>query len=89
MHFCGFSQHSFIHYFFLSMWGNLFLHLNHCNNFSHYCASLAYTQRKKEREGSQKIPILVTYLSGTLAILPSKVNGPLAHGSTIIPDMAH
>ena len=39
--------------------------------------------RKEER--SQKIddlPVLATCRSGTLAMLSSKVNGPVAHGST-------
>ena len=40
---------------------------------------------KKEEEESQKIdelPVLATSRSGTLAMLSSKVNGPVAHGST-------
>ena len=45
-------------------------------------------ERKKERrkeEESQKIddlPVLATCQSGTLAILSSKVSGPVVHGST-------
>ena len=55
-----------------------------CNSFSRYRASLA-DRRKKEEERSQKIddlPVLETRQSGTLAMLSSKVNGPVAHGST-------
>ena len=43
---------------------------------------VATEERKKEE--SQKIddlPVLETCQSGTLAILSSKVNGPVAHGS--------
>jgi len=39
----------------------------------------------KEERRSQKIddlPVLATCPSGTLAILSSKVNGPVAYGST-------
>ena len=67
----------------------VFSHLNR-NSSSRYRASLAdsYTdRRKKERkkEESQKIddlPVLATRRSGTSAMLSSKVNGPVAHGST-------
>ena len=56
------------------------------NSFSRYRASLAnsYTDRRKKEE-SQKIddlPVLATRWSGTSAMLSSKVNGPVAHGST-------
>ena len=40
---------------------------------------------RKEEERSQKIddlPVLTTCRSGTLAMLSSKVNGLVAHGST-------
>ena len=60
---------------------NFFLRLNRCNSFSRYRAIVV--------EGSylvsQKIddlPVLATYRSGTLAMLSSKVDGPVAHGST-------
>ena len=59
-----------------------FLHLDHCNSFSGYCAIMA---EKRKKEGSQKIdnlPVLATCRSGTLAMLSSKVNGPCSHGST-------
>ena len=42
-------------------------------------------ERKKEEESSQKIddlPVVATCRSGTLVMLSSKVNGPVAHGST-------
>ena len=61
----------------------VFSRLSRCNSFSRYRASQAYTQRKKERKKeSQKIddlPVLATCRSGTLAMLSSKVNGPVAH----------
>ena len=49
--------------------------------------TLTEERRKKERkkEESQKIddlPILATRRSGTSAMLSSKVNDPVAHGST-------
>ena len=69
---------------------SIFSQLNRCNIFSGYRASLAdsYTDRrkKKEEEESQKIddlPVLVTRRSSSnSAMLSSKVNGPVAHGST-------
>ena len=42
-------------------------------------------KKKKKKKESQKIdnlPVLATCRSGTLAMLSSKVNGPVAHGST-------
>ena len=42
-------------------------------------------EEKKKEERSQKtddLPILATCRSGTLAMLSSKVNGPVTHGST-------
>ena len=67
----------------------VFSRLNRCNSFSRYRASLAdsYTDRrkKKKKEESQKIddlPVLATCRSGTLVMLSSKVNGPVAHGTT-------
>ena len=67
-----------------------FSHFNCCNSFSRYHASQAdsYTdirKKKKKKELSQKIddlPILATRRAGTSAMLSSKVNGPVAHGST-------
>ena len=65
-----------------------FSHLNRCNSFSRYHASLAdsYTDgRKKSEVRSQKIddlPVLATRRSDTSVMLSSKVNGPVAHGST-------
>ena len=59
-------------------------HLNCCNSFSLYRASLAYTERK-EKGRSQKIddlPVLVTCQAGASAMLSSKVNGAVVHGST-------
>ena len=47
--------------------------------------SLSCYRDGEKREESQKIddlPVLVTCRSGTLAVLSSKVNGPVAHGST-------
>ena len=64
----------------------VFSRLNRCNSFSRYGACLAdsYTDRRKEEE-SQKIdylPVLATRRSDTSAMPSSKVNGPVAHGST-------
>ena len=42
-------------------------------------AWLIHTERKKSKDN---LPILATYWSGTLVMLSSKVNGPIAHGST-------
>ena len=71
---------------------SFFSRLNRCNSFSHYRACLAdsYTDRRKKKERrkkeeSQKIddlPVLATRRSGTSAMPSSKVNGPVAHGST-------
>ena len=67
------------------------------NSFSRYRACLAdsYTDRRKKekrkkkerrkKEESQKIddfPVLATRRSGTSVMPSSKVNGPIAHGST-------
>ena len=63
----------------------IYSRLNRRNRFSHYSASLAYTQRRKKKERGQKIndlPVLATCHSDTLAILSSEVNGPAVHGST-------
>ena len=60
------------------------LRLNRCNSFSRYCA-IVVEKREKKEERSQKIddlPVLATCRSGTLAMLSSKVNSPVAHGST-------
>ena len=43
------------------------------------------TEEEEEVEGSQKIddfPVLATHQFHTSAMLSSKVNGPVAHGST-------
>ena len=61
------------------------LHLNHCYSFSHYHAILVESGEKEEE--SQKIddlPVLATCRFGTLVMLSSKVNGPVAHRSTLI-----
>ena len=42
-------------------------------------------EEEEEEERSQKIddlPVLATHRAGTSAMLSSKVNGPVAHGST-------
>ena len=64
-----------------------FSRLNGCNSFGRYRASLAdsYADGRKSEVRSQKIddlPVLATRRSGTSAMLSSKVNGPVAHGST-------
>ena len=63
----------------------IFLRLNRCNSFSRYRAILAdsYTAgRKKESQKIDDLPVLATCRSATSAMLSSKVNGPVAHGST-------
>ena len=42
-------------------------------------AWLTHTERKKSKDN---LPVLTTCWSGTLVMLSSKVNGPIAHGST-------
>ena len=69
---------------------DVFWRLNRCNSFSRYRASLAdsYTDRRKKKERkkeSQKIddlPVLATWRSGTSAMFSSKLNGPIAPGTT-------
>ena len=39
-------------------------------------------ERKKESQKIDNLPVLATRRSGTSAMLSSKVNGPVAHGST-------
>ena len=56
--------------------------LNHCNSFSCYRAILVKGRQKKESQKIDDLAVLVTCQSGTLAMLSSKVNGPVAHGST-------
>ena len=61
--------------------------------FSHLASAaivIAWLTLKEER--SQKIgdfPVLATCQSGTSAMLSSKVNGPIAHGSTQYDWLAH
>ena len=51
-----------------------------CNSFNHYCASMAEGQRRKKSEDRRAyLPVLATCQSGTLSMLSSKVNGPVAH----------
>ena len=66
-----------------------FWRLDRCNSFSRYRASLAdsyiYGKIQKSVVRSQKIDdltVLATHRSGTSVMLSSKVNGPVAHGST-------
>ena len=61
--------------------------LNPCNSYSCCRASLAdsYTYGKQSEVRSQKIDdlsVLATRWSGTSAMLSSKVDCPVAHGST-------
>ena len=58
----------------------IFSHLNR-NSFSRYRASLADSLDRRKKEVND-LPVLATCRSGTLAILSSKVNGPVANGST-------
>ena len=52
--------------------------LNRCHSFSHGRAIMVEKSKKKIDD----LPVLATCRSGTLAMLSSKVNGPVAHGST-------
>ena len=59
--------------------------LNRCNSCSSYFAVVLEGSQKVRKSESQKIddlPVLATCRSGILAMLSSKVNGPVAHGST-------
>ena len=56
-------------------------HLNCCNSFSRYHA-IVVEKRKKESQKIADLPVLATCRSGTLAMLSSKVNSPVAYGST-------
>ena len=56
------------------------LHLNCCNSYSRWRATLVEGERRK-KERSQKIDdlsVLVNCGSGALAMLSSEVNGPVA-----------
>ena len=55
--------------------------MNRCNNFSRYCASLPYSERRRS-EKIDDLPVLATCQSGTSVMLSSEVNGPIARGST-------
>ena len=56
--------------------------LNRCNSFSRYRASLADSYMDEERRKIDNLPVLATHRSGTSVMLSSKVNSPVAHGST-------
>ena len=65
----------------------IFSSLNHCNSFNRYRASLAdsHMDGRRKTEESQKIDnssVLATRQSGTSAMLSSKVDSSVAHGST-------
>ena len=53
--------------------------LNRCNSFSRY---RAIVMEKRRSQKIDDLPVLATCRSGILAMLSSKVNGPVAHGST-------
>ena len=59
-----------------------FSHLDCCNSFSHYRASLADSSRMEESQKIDDLPVLATCRSGTSVTFSSKVNGPVTHGST-------
>ena len=44
--------------------------------------TLTEERKKEESQKIDDLPILATCRSGTLAMLSSKGNGPVAHGST-------
>ena len=58
---------------------DIFLRLNCCNSFSHYCD---IPVQGNEEEKVDNLLVSATCQYGTLAMLSSKVNGPVAHGST-------
>ena len=58
------------------------LRLDRCNKFSHYHAIVAEKTKKPESQKIDDLLVLATCRSGTLAMLSSKVNGAVAHGST-------
>ena len=53
--------------------------------------ALAWLTLNKRSQKIDDLPVLATCQSGTSAILSSKVNTPVVHGSSwyIMPDMAH
>ena len=55
------------------------------NVYIHNAKYESHKEEEEEEEESQKIddlPVLVTHRSRTSAMLSSKVNGPVAHGSS-------
>ena len=54
--------------------------LNRFNSFSRYHAIVLEKRRRSQK--IDDLPVLATCRSGTLAMLSSQVNGPVAHGST-------
>ena len=62
----------------------VFSHLNRCNRFIRYRASLADSSLTEERKKkvSRRFARFGDLPVGTLAILSSEVNSPDAHGST-------
>ena len=52
----------------------------HCNSFSHYLASLAETERRRQK--IEDSSVLATCQPGTSVMLSSKVKGPVAHERT-------
>ena len=59
-----------------------FAHMN-LNIFSRHHNSLVYTERSKKKERSHSIDVSATCRSGTLAMISSKVNSPIAHRSSL------
>ena len=58
--------------------------LNRCDSFSRYHAILVQGRQKKESQKIDDSPVLETCRSGTLAMLSSKVNGPVAHATLLL-----
>ena len=53
------------------------------NSFSHYqLAWLTQREARKKKEKIHDLPVLATCWSGTLPMLSSEVNCPVAHGKT-------
>ena len=62
----------------IETWLELLPHSNRCYSFSHYRAILVESGKKKERKKIDDLPVLATCQFGTLVILSSQVNGPIA-----------
>ena len=62
------------------IYAGFFSCLNCCTSFSHYRA--IPVEGREEEEKIDDLLVSATCQYGTLVMLSSKVNGPVAHGST-------